>query len=365
MNEKTNNIDYICIIKKGFIGIALCILAIFLCKITIFYIPFLIAYIISLIIDPLIKWVNKKTSLSRKTSSVIVLITIFGIILALIIWGSVSLISETTNLLSGLNTYLEKTINYINDKTSKIDFKSILSQDVINIFENSTTDYLNTITEYLKEILTKLLNYITSIPNMLINIVITILATYFITSDKFYILDRMEHHLSKKMVGKIIKHTREITTSLGGYLKAEITLSIITFMIVLTGLNIFYLLGMEVEYPILMAILIGFVDALPILGAGSIMIPWVGLLLINGNNSLAISILGLYILTVVLKQFLEPKLVSKNIGIHPIFTLISMYTGFKIIGVIGLLVGPIILIILKNIFSEILDKGIINSIMED
>lgn len=95
------------------------------------------------------------------------------------------------------------------------------------------------------------------------------------------------------------------------------------------------------------------------------MIPWVGLLLINGNNSLAISILGLYILTVVLKQFLEPKLVSKNIGIHPIFTLISMYTGFKIIGVIGLLIGPIILIILKNIFSEILDKGIINSIMED
>lgn len=365
MEDKFKDIDYRCIIKKGIITICLCLLLIYLCKITIFYIPFLIAYLISVLVDPIIKWINKKTSLSRKTCSIIVLITIFAIIIALIAWGSINLISETTNLLKGLNTYLEKAMNFVAEKTSKIDLTQILSQDVINIFENTTNDYLNSITDYLKNLLTKLLNYITSIPSMFINVVITILATYFITSDKFYILDRMEHHLSKKMVGKIMKHTREITSSLGGYLKAEITLSIITFMIVLTGLNIFYLLGMEVEYPILMAILIGFVDALPILGAGSIMVPWAIILFVSNRNSLAIAIVGLYILTIVVKQFLEPKIVSKNIGIHPIFTLISMYTGFKIIGVIGLLVGPIILIILKNVFSEILDKGLVNSLIED
>ena len=239
-----------------------------------------------------------------------------------------------------------------------------MSDDVINIFEDTTTDYLNMITKYLKDILTKVLNYITSLPNMFINIIITILATYFITSDKFYILDRMEHHLSKKMVGKIAKHAREITSSLGGYLRAEIILSIITFMVVLTGLNVFYLIGMEVDYPILMAIVIGFIDALPILGAGSVMLPWSLILFLNNNNSLAFSVIGLYIFIVVLKQLLEPKLVSNNIGIHPIFTLLSMYTGFKILGIFGLLLGPIVLIIIKNIFAETLDKGIINSIMD-
>ena len=142
-------------------------------------------------------------------------------------------------------------------------------------------------------------------------------------------------------------------------------LSINTFIVVLIGLNACYLMGMNIEYPILVALLIGFVDALPILGAGSIMIPWAFLLFINNQAYLAISIIGLYILTCVIKQFLEPKLVSKNIGIHPIFTLISMYTGFKIIGVIGLFIGPIILIILKNIFSEILDRGIVNSIFDN
>lgn len=358
------SINYLNIIKKGIIGIVICILLVFLCKLTIFYIPFLIAYIISLIIDPVIKWVNKRTGLSRKTSSIIVLVTIFGIIIALIVWGTINFISETTNLLSGLNTYVEKTINFINQNIIKINFKEFIPKEVISILENSTTDYLNMITQYFKDFLTKILNYITSIPNIFINIIITILATYFITSDKFYILDRMEHHLSKKMMGKIIIHVKEITSSLGGYLKAEITLSIITFMVVLTGLNIFYLIDMEVEYPILMAILIGFVDALPILGAGTIMVPWALILLLNDKSSLAFSVIGLYILTIVIKQFLEPKLVSKNIGIHPIFTLISMYTGFKIIGVIGLLIGPIILIILKNIFAGILDKGIINSIVD-
>lgn len=357
--------NYLSILKKSFIGILIIVSFIFMFKLTIFYIPFLIAYIISILIDPIIKFVNKHTNLSRKVSSIIVLATIFSIIAALLIWGIIRLVGETTNLLEGLNIYLEKTLKFISSQTSKFDFDKIkISDNVISIFEDTTTDYLNTITKYLKELLNKILNYITSIPNIFINVIITILATYFITSDKFYILDRMEHHLSKKMVSKITKHVKEITSSLGGYLKAEILLSLITFMVVLTGLNIFYLVGMSVDYPILMAIVIGFVDALPILGAGSVMIPWSIILFLNSNNSLAISVIGLYIFTLVLKQLLEPKLVSNNIGIHPIFTLISMYTGFKIIGILGLLIGPIILIIVKNIFAESLDKGIINSITD-
>ncbi len=357
--------NYLSILKKCVIGILIIVSFLLIFKLTIFYIPFLIAYIISIIVDPAIKFVSKKTTISRKISSIIVLVTIFSLIATLLIWGIVRLASETTNLLGGLNTYLEKAISFVTELTSKFDLSKInVSSEVINIFENTTTDYLNTITKYLKEILNKVLNYITSLPNMFVNIIITILATYFITSDKFYILDRMEHHLSKKMVGKITKHAKEITSSLGGYLRAEILLSIITFMVVLTGLNIFYLIGMEVDYPILMAIVIGFIDALPILGAGSVMIPWSIILFLNSNTALALAVLGLYVFIVVLKQLLEPKLVSNNIGIHPIFTLISMYTGFKLIGIIGLLIGPIVLIIVKNIFAESLDKGLLNSIID-
>ena len=66
----------------------------------------------------------------------------------------------------------------------------------------------------------------------------------------------------------------------------------------------------------------------------------------------------------IVRQFIEPKIVSGSIGIHPIFTLIAMYTGFKFIGVWGLLLGPIILIILKNIYGTVIDKGVVKSILE-
>ena len=113
-----------------------------------------------------------------------------------------------------------------------------------------------------------------------------------------------------------------------------------------------------------MALFIGFVDALPILGSGTVMIPWAVISGLNGDLSLGIAIVTLFIIMSVVRQFLEPKLVSKNIGVHPIFTLIAMYTGFKITGVIGLLLGPIALIIIKNIFANLIDKGVFKTIFD-
>lgn len=123
-------------------------------------------------------------------------------------------------------------------------------------------------------------------------------------------------------------------------------------------------MGMNVEYPLLAAIAIGFVDALPILGSGTVIVPWAVISAIDGNIKLAIALLILLAVISVTRQLMEPKVVSKQIGIHPIFTLIAMYTGFKAIGIMGLLVGPIVLIILKNIFGALIDKGFVKSIFE-
>ena len=99
-------------------------------------------------------------------------------------------------------------------------------------------------------------------------------------------------------------------------------------------------------------------------GSGTILIPWAIISFINNNISLGSLLLGLYIFTLLAKQFLEPKIVSNKIGIHPIFTLIAMYTGFKFLGLIGLLAGPIILIILKNVFANSIDNGLANSMID-
>ena len=109
------------------------------------------------------------------------------------------------------------------------------------------------------------MDFITSIPSIAICIGITVIALYFICVDKIYILDQIEHHLPKLWVKKISIHLKELIQTLGGYLKAEATLILVSFIISLVGLYFLQIVGFNIQYPLLMALFIGFVDALPIL----------------------------------------------------------------------------------------------------
>ena len=122
---------------------------------------------------------------------------------------------------------------------------------------------------------------------------------------------------------------------------------------------------MNIEFPLLAAIGIGFVDALPILGSGTIMIPWAVISGINGDIKLGIGLIILWLIMCIVRQFIEPKIVSSKIGIHPIFTLIAMYTGYKLIGIMGMFLGPIILIILKSVFGTLIDRGVVKTIFNE
>lgn len=358
----SEDFNYICKILRKTINIILIFLALYLgIKLSVFYMPFLIAFIIYLLIEPLIKFFMKKMKLNRKLSSIIIFLIIFSIIIGGVVWGIVSLVSEATNLLDMLNLYINKAYTQIQENISKINIEKLsISKDILELFKNSSQEILVKISNWMTNFLTKFINVITSIPTISIYIAITIMSLYFMCTDKIYMLDFLEHHMPQKWVQKIGKHIREITSSLGGYLKAEAILIIISFIISLIGLYVFKIFGMNIKYPLLIALGIGFVDALPILGSGAVMVPWAVISALNGDIKLGISIVVLWIIMSIVRQFLEPKIVSGKIGIHPIFTLIAMYTGFKLIGVMGMLVGPIVLIILKSIFAKELDEGIYN-----
>ena len=316
-------------------------------------------------IEPAIKWSMKKTKLTRRTSSIIIFIFVLTIILGSLTWILITLFSEASSLLQGLNNYFDKAYIQFQALIERFDFDKIhLSDEVLNVVQNSTGDLLETISNWLRNSLTGLINLVTSLPSIAICIGITVVALYFICVDKIYILDQIEHHLPKVWVKKIGSHLRDLIQTLGGYLKAEATLVLISFIISLIGLYILQFTGFNIPYPLLMALFIGFVDALPILGSGTVMVPWASICAINGDFNLGIAIIVLLIIMSVARQVLEPKLVSKNIGVHPIFTLIAMYTGFKIIGIMGLLIGPIVLIIFKNIFASLIDKGVFKTIFD-
>lgn len=235
-------------------------------KLALFYLPFLIGFIISLLIEPIIRFVSKKTKITRKASAIIVLLCIFTIIITGIVLGTISLVTESSNLLQSLNVYIEKIYNQIQKYINAIEFDKIeIPSQVITIIQTSANNFLDFISEWISNFLTSILQGITSIPIIGIYIAITVLSTYFICADRLYILDQLEHHFPRIWVKKFGIHLKKIISSLGGYLKAEATLILISFIEVLIGLYIFKWMGLNVGYPLLAALGIGFVDALPIL----------------------------------------------------------------------------------------------------
>lgn len=329
-------------------------------KLAIYYIPFLIAFIISTLIEPIIKWTCSKNNFTRKTNAVIVMLIVFSILLCLISFAIVKLVVESYNLLQNSNVYMDKIYSIWN----KIDLNKInLPEQISEMLKHSADKIIGYFNEFTINLLTKFLNSLKELPIIGIYIVITILATYFICSERFLILDQLEHHFPNILLKKIRYKMKNIINSLGNYLKAEAILILISFIEVLIGLYLFKILGLGIKFPFIMALLTGFVDALPILGSGSVLIPWAIVSASNGNVSLGIAIFSLYVIVLIIRQLLEPKIVSNKLGIHPIFTLIAMYTGFRISGIIGLIIGPIILIILKEVFSNMIDDGIVKNIL--
>ena len=261
------DMGYFTKVLKKLLVLIITLIAIYLSfKLALFYIPFLIGFIISLLIEPIIKFINKKTKLTRKASAIIVMLCIFSILISLIVFGAISLITESSNLLQSLNIYIEKMYNHIQEYIGTIKFDSIeIPSQVISIVQTSTNNLVDFASKWISSFLTSIIEVITKIPIIGIYIIITILSTYFICADKLFILDQLEHHFPRIWVKKFGMHLKKLISTLGGYLKAEATLILISFIEVLIGLYIFKWIGLNVGYPFLAAIGIAFVDALPIL----------------------------------------------------------------------------------------------------
>lgn len=301
------------ILKRIFLVILAIFLTVVTFKIAIFYMPFLIAFIISLIIEPLIRKLMKNFKITRKLSSIIVFVFTFGIIIGLFTWGILTLISESSNLLSDFNNYYNNIYNQIQNILDSFNsLKLKFSKELIDIIEKSSFSVLENVSNYFQEFLIKIVEGIKFIPCIMIYVGVTILALYFICTDKIYMLDELEHHLPDKWMKELTRHIREIAKTLGGYLKAQATLILISFVISLIGLYIMDFVGLNVGFPLIIAIGIAFVDALPILGSGTVMVPWGIFSGLNGDLTLGISIIVLWIIMSLVRQFIEPKIVSRK-----------------------------------------------------
>ena len=194
------------VIKRIFLVFLAIILTIVAFKLAIFYMPFLIAFIISLIIEPLIKKLMKKLKITRRLSSIIVFIITFGIIIGLLGWGIATIISESSNLLSDFNNYYDNIYFQVQKLLEKFNsVKLRFSKELIDIIEKNSFAILDNLSNYFQNFLMGIVNGIKLIPCMMIYVGVTILALYFICTDKIYMLDELEHHLPEKWMKELTR----------------------------------------------------------------------------------------------------------------------------------------------------------------
>lgn len=215
------------VFKKIFF-IFLAIIATFICfKLAIFYMPFFIAFIISLMIEPIIRKLMKKFKITRRLSAIIVFIITFGIIIGLLAWGITTLISESANLLSNFNNYYSKAYNQIQSLLSNFDVEKLkVSPEIIDIIKNTSFSLLEKISTYFQNFLTKIVTGITAIPSIAIYFAVTILALYFICTDKIYMLDELEYHLPEKWMKELTRAYKRISKGIRRIFKSTSNINI-------------------------------------------------------------------------------------------------------------------------------------------
>jgi len=317
-----------------------------------YFVPIIIAFAISSIIEPIIRAIIRKTNMSRKIAAPIVLLLFIiplTIIATLIVLRLIAEIKSFALTLPGsLISFYESFESFIAKST---EFYNWLPAEFTSTLDNIILNLSTSMVRLLNSIVGGTVSTVISLPQALVSIIITILATYFISSDRDKIYNFFRAQFPDKVTDKALSIKNDIFSALFGYLRAQLILISITFAELFIGLTI-----IGVRYSLLLAFITSIVDALPVLGTGTILVPWALYNIITGNLRLGVSLLILYVIILVVRQLIEPKIVSKQIGVYPLVTLTAIYAGLRIFGVWGLILGPVIVLVIKNIVKGAL-KG--------
>jgi len=310
--------------------------------------PFIVAFAIAFMIQPVSKFFRTKLKLRRNTPALLASAVTYILIFALLGFLFYSIVSEAMQLARNISTTnLDKIIKPVQNIINEVGvyFQSI---DPSFIEQNSSqlTSILKNGLNIVGKGLSAFLSIALSIPMWITIIFVVILSTYFFTRDMSSIKRRFFSIFSDNGKEKIEKIWNQGIKMLSKYVKAYLLIYSLTFLQTLIG---FAILG--VKYAVLLSIICALADILPVLGIGLIYLPLAAIYIITGNYFTGIGILVLFALISIVRQIVEPKIVSTSLGIHPVATLIAIFIGLKSFGLIGMFYFTFLMVfykVLKN-----------------
>lgn len=337
--------------KLAIFFIAYTLLFIIFFKTLKYTLPFVLAIVFSLILYRPTMYIIKKFKIKNTIASLIVTLIFYTILLTLIIWLVVIIAGELITLGKNIQVYVNLNQNSINNFFNKIqNYYMNLDANIINSIRNNILSSLSNISKNTVQItgmiVTFLLSTVSFIPYIFLVIIFSILSTYFFMQD---LTDKngQKNQLKKNQnFTKLMDIFIQSKKMLSRYLLSYVIIISVTFILTLIGFSI-----IKVKYTVILSFLSAFLDILPIFGIGTLYIPLAIIYLIAGNVTKAIFIISLYLIVTIVRNILEPKIVSSTLGIPPIQVLVAIFVGLEAYGISGMFFC-MFLVVFYNILKQ-------------
>ena len=307
--------------------------------------PFIIAYLVTRMLRPLMVRIEKVIKLPRLITTLICLL-LFVIVSGLIIWFFLFNIIEGIEYVSDLiseNITAKNIIEWVSSIKEQLNDKAEFFNLEIN-FDELTTSLL----DIAKNVITKLsdisLGIVMSIPGLIISFLIGSIASFYMLYDYDKLANFINKQCSPKTKQFLDVFNHNVLWSLFKMVMSYVLISFICFIELAIG---FYILG--IKDALFIAFIIAIIDVFPIVGSGGILVPWGIVAIVLGNPFQGIGLMVLWGVIVVVRQIIEPKIVGSQIGLHSLITVMALYVGLELMGGLGLVIGPLYVIICKKI----------------
>lgn len=305
-------------------------------------IPLIAALFTALVLNPIVRLLQEKTKLNRQTSVIIIffiLMLMIGFISTFIV---TKVIAQVVNFVEDIPVYFQQ-INQVYEKWNA-DFQQYtqtLPPEFINQVSTGIEENLTALSETVKDKITidSIAQVFAKIPQFLVSFLVYLIALFLFMLELPLLKAKTYNLFTKETAKKVSFMNERLSNVLLGFLKAQFFLSLIIFVASLVGL-----LFISPEVALIMSIIIWIIDLIPIIGSIIILGPWALYMFLSGNTIIGIKLSVLAIILLAIRRIVEPKVMGQNIGLSPLLTLITMFLGLKLFGIIGLIIGPLIII---------------------
>lgn len=328
--------------------------------------PFLLALLVSFAIEPLVRMLSgtdkagqkKRVGLPRKLAIVLVMLVAFSLLIVAVFFIVQGLLTELVSLADVLPDKIPVWIDQLHQWMDKLaaQYSFVSSENLFSLVQ-SLGGYAS---KAITTIASSAASLVTNMPVIMLFIVFTIMSTYFLSASRYSIMKNLKRQLPQSWQETARHLYTTLVGALIGWLKAQLIIVCCMLTVMFIGFTI-----MGIDYALLIATGIAVMDALPILGSGLVMIPWIGYQLFFGSLPTGLGLIVVYILLIFTRQSIEPRVVGGQIGLPPLWTMCAMYAGFKLFGFVGLFIGPLALLLMYNVAKMYLQNRTYREVLAD